>query len=120
MCRNIKTLASSEPPATDDEIRASALQFIRKMNVFDCPFCRPLPKNRIVSESDMFIAFLDGFPVSNGHTLVIPQRHVSSVFDLSQSEFLWDSGHRSQRYAIFWRTDSIQQDLCELAVKFTF
>ena len=29
MCRNIKTLANLEPPATDDEIRASALQFVR-------------------------------------------------------------------------------------------
>ena len=32
MCRNIKTLANYEPPATDDEIRASALQFVRKLS----------------------------------------------------------------------------------------
>ena len=32
MCRNIKTLANLEPPATDDEIRASALQFVRKLS----------------------------------------------------------------------------------------
>ena len=32
MCRNIKTLANSEPPATDDEIRSSALQFVRKLS----------------------------------------------------------------------------------------
>jgi len=32
MCRNIKTLHNFEPPATDDEIRASALQFIRKLS----------------------------------------------------------------------------------------
>jgi hypothetical protein len=31
MCRNIKTLANFEPPATEDEIRASALQFVRKL-----------------------------------------------------------------------------------------
>jgi hypothetical protein len=31
MCRNIKTLANFEPPATDDEIRASAVQFVRKL-----------------------------------------------------------------------------------------
>ena len=31
MCRNIKTLANFEPPATDDEIRASAIQFVRKL-----------------------------------------------------------------------------------------
>ena len=32
MCRNIKMLANFEPPATDDEIRASALQFVRKLS----------------------------------------------------------------------------------------
>ena len=32
MCRNIKTLANFEPPATDDEIKASALQFVRKLS----------------------------------------------------------------------------------------
>lgn len=32
MCRNIKTLANFEPPATDEEIHASALQFVRKLS----------------------------------------------------------------------------------------
>jgi hypothetical protein len=32
MCRNIRTLANFDPPATDDEIRASALQFVRKLS----------------------------------------------------------------------------------------
>ena len=32
MCRNIKTLANFEPPATDEEVRASALQFVRKLS----------------------------------------------------------------------------------------
>ena len=32
MCRNIRTLANFEPPATDDEIRGSALQFVRKLS----------------------------------------------------------------------------------------
>jgi len=32
MCRNIKTLANFEPPATGDEVRASALQFVRKLS----------------------------------------------------------------------------------------
>ena len=37
MCRNIRTLANFEPPATDDEIRASALQFVRKLSGFARP-----------------------------------------------------------------------------------
>ena len=37
MCRNIKTLFNFEPPATDDEIGASALQFVRKLSGFNKP-----------------------------------------------------------------------------------
>jgi hypothetical protein len=37
MCRNIKTLANFEPPATEDEIRASALQFVRKLSGMNKP-----------------------------------------------------------------------------------
>jgi hypothetical protein len=37
MCRNIKTLANFDPPATDDEIRASALQFVRKLSGMNRP-----------------------------------------------------------------------------------
>jgi hypothetical protein len=37
MCRNIKTLANFEPPATDDEVHASALQYVRKISGFTRP-----------------------------------------------------------------------------------
>ena len=37
MCRNIKTLFNFEPPATEDEIHASALQFVRKLSGFGRP-----------------------------------------------------------------------------------
>lgn len=37
MCRNIKTLFNFEPPVTDDEIRAAALQFVRKLSGFNKP-----------------------------------------------------------------------------------
>ncbi len=37
MCRNIKTLFNFEPPATEDEIHASALQFVRKLSGFNAP-----------------------------------------------------------------------------------
>ena len=37
MCRNIKTLFNFEPPATEDEIHASALQFVRKLSGFNRP-----------------------------------------------------------------------------------
>ena len=37
MCRNIKTLFNFEPPATEDEIKASSLQFVRKLSGFTAP-----------------------------------------------------------------------------------
>ena len=37
MCRNIKTLFNFEPPATDEEIRAASLQFVRKLSGFTSP-----------------------------------------------------------------------------------
>ena len=43
MCRNIKTLANFKPPATDEEIRASALQFVRKL----CGTTRPSRSNEV-------------------------------------------------------------------------
>lgn len=37
MCRNIKTLYNFEPPATDEEVRAAAIQFVRKLSGFNKP-----------------------------------------------------------------------------------
>jgi hypothetical protein len=46
MCRNIKTLHNFKPPATDAEIRASALQFVRKLS----GFTRPSKANQLAFE----------------------------------------------------------------------
>jgi hypothetical protein len=51
MCRNIKTLANFVPPATDEEIRASALQFVRKLSGANRPSrANELAFNRAVDE----------------------------------------------------------------------
>ena len=50
-----------------------------------CPFCS-LESDRIISESDYTITIRDGFPVSEGHTLIIPKRHVESFFELQAIE----------------------------------
>jgi len=52
----------------------------------NCPFCHIADSDRVIMESTLSLAFFDGFPVSKGHTLIIPRRHVSSYFDLSQEE----------------------------------
>lgn len=51
MCRNIKTLANFAPPATEDEIRASALQFVRKLSGANRPSrANEVAFNRAVDE----------------------------------------------------------------------
>lgn len=51
MCRNIRTLFNFEPPATEEEIRASALQFVRKLSGFAHPSQANLPAfDRAVDE----------------------------------------------------------------------
>jgi len=51
-----------------------------------CPFCKVESEREIIASSPLSVAFFDGFPVSPGHALIIPKRHVSSFFDLSQEE----------------------------------
>jgi diadenosine tetraphosphate (Ap4A) HIT family hydrolase len=50
----------------------------------DCPFCKRPAPTRL--ENAAAIAFLDSFPVAEGHTLVVPKRHVVSLFDLPEKE----------------------------------
>ncbi len=51
-----------------------------------CPFCRLSRKVEIICETATCVAFYDGYPVSPGHALIIPKRHVSSYFDLTNHE----------------------------------
>lgn len=50
----------------------------------DCVFCAP--KSKVILESASTYSIYDRFPVSKGHALIIPKRHVSSYFDLSLKE----------------------------------
>lgn len=51
-----------------------------------CPFCNLNPKVELLSETATAVAFFDGYPVSKGHTLIIPKRHVAGYFDLTTRE----------------------------------
>jgi diadenosine tetraphosphate (Ap4A) HIT family hydrolase len=50
-----------------------------------CPFCT-LPKERVIDSNHHGMVIRDGFPISPGHTLVIPNRHIGSFFELSPEE----------------------------------
>jgi diadenosine tetraphosphate (Ap4A) HIT family hydrolase len=55
------------------------------VSVKPCAFCT-LPAERIIHTSEHGVVIRDGFPVSPGHTLIIPKRHLDSFFNLSAEE----------------------------------
>ena len=65
----------------------------------DCLFCKIVNKeipSRIITETENSIAFLDAFPVSRGHTLVIPKNHYEKVQDMTDidNNDLFDTVHK--------------------------
>lgn len=55
------------------------------MSVKNCPFCE-LQDGGCVLVTENVRVFRDSFPVSKGHTLIIPRRHVASIFDLDEPD----------------------------------
>jgi diadenosine tetraphosphate (Ap4A) HIT family hydrolase len=55
------------------------------MNLERCIFCQP--EREIIAQNDRAIAVLDSFPVSPGHTLILPRRHVATIWDLEPAEY---------------------------------
>lgn len=51
----------------------------------ECPFCQRLAA--APDQDGLAAAFPDGFPVADGHTLVVPRRHCADIFDLSEREY---------------------------------
>jgi len=52
----------------------------------NCPFCNPDSGREIIVENYSAYAMYDKYPVSKGHTLIIPKRHVADYFELSSEE----------------------------------
>lgn len=52
----------------------------------ECPFCKLASDVEIIYEDELALAFFDKFPVSEGHALIIPKRHVENYFDLTSNE----------------------------------
>lgn len=63
-----------------------------------CPFCE-LPADRMIAANPLAMVIRDGFPVSNGHTLIIPKRHVGSFFEIT----------REERHSLFELMDEAKQ-----------
>ena len=72
----------------------------------DCPFCQIAAGDsdtELIAESAHSVAFYDRYPVSDGHTLVIPRHHEADLFDL-------DPGERADAWALL---DSVRELLVE-------
>lgn len=50
-----------------------------------CPFCHRDPA-RVLEEDELSVIYQDGFPISPGHTLIIPKRHVATLFEATEAE----------------------------------
>ena len=57
------------------------------MTIKPCPFCT-LPLEWIIDSNEYGLTIRDGFPVSTGHTLIIPKRHIGSWFEINADEQL--------------------------------
>lgn len=64
-----------------------------------CPFCNPGPDD-IVLQNESAYARFDKYPVSPGHLLIIPRRHIPSIFEATSREIadLWDLVFRAKEY----------------------
>nr|EGQ39991.1 MAG: HIT family hydrolase [Candidatus Nanosalinarum sp. J07AB56] len=63
----------------------------------DCVFCGIINGDipgHIVHETEETVAFLDAEPVSEGHTLVVPRRHVETIYDSGDMDYLWTEAVR--------------------------
>lgn len=71
----------------------------KKGDKMDCIFCN-IEKNRIIIENETTLAIYDGFPVSKGHMLIIPKRHISDYFESESSdrEGLWQLVDDCKKY----------------------
>jgi len=50
-----------------------------------CPFCN-LDPSRILAEDELTVVYRDGFPVSLGHTVIIPRRHFATLFEATEAD----------------------------------
>ncbi len=51
-----------------------------------CPFCQRVQRGDFLASNDLAVAFLDAYPLNPGHALIVPRRHESDYFALSQAE----------------------------------
>ena len=74
-------------PDSREELKRILINCLVQDSAGICPFCQ-LKDADIIDENDLALAFYDRYPVSPGHTLIIPKRHIASFFSLNREE-IW-------------------------------
>lgn len=59
--------------------------FNQQIMLLDCPFCH-IDNQQILCQNDLVFTIRDRFPISPAHTLIIPKRHIASLFDATDKE----------------------------------
>jgi len=85
---NLQVLCSKCNRTKRDRDDLDYRKMIEKECKEDCAFCEKSRGNAIILENENAYAVLDGFPVSEGHTLIIPKRHFADYFEISEEEYI--------------------------------
>jgi ATP adenylyltransferase len=85
---NLQVLCSTCNRTKRDTDDTDFRKIIEEDNKEDCIFCNKAKGGQILHENDYAFATLDGYPVSEGHTLIIPKRHFPDYFDITQKEHI--------------------------------
>jgi diadenosine tetraphosphate (Ap4A) HIT family hydrolase len=66
----------------------NALEFFQRfwLKMQKCPFCYDKIRDRIVAEQNSVVAIQDNYPVTAGHLLIVPKRHIEDYFSLNETE----------------------------------
>lgn len=67
-----------------------------------CIFCQH--DRQLLAQSELSFAFLDGFPISKGHALIIPKRHVESIWEMTDLEY-------ADAFNLVWRVKQLLQEM---------
>ena len=83
---NLQVLCSKCNRTKRDTDDTDFRKIIEEDHKEDCIFCKKVNGGKALLENDYAYATLDGYPVSEGHTLIIPKRHFADYFDISHKE----------------------------------
>ena len=80
----------------------------------NCVFCQKVEDKDYLIENETAVSFLDSYPLTEGHTLIIPKRHISEIFNLDSKEYtdIWEIINATNKSL----TDTLSPDGVDIGV----